>query len=178
MTTKFSIFAIMLFFVANVSAQNLKFGHIDSQKLLQELPETAVAKTALEKETKDAEKHITNMQTETQKLYQEYMENEQLAATSPEKWSSLIKSEKETEIQSLQQRMEEFQQSAQASLQKKQTELLQPIIDKIEKAIQDVATEGDFIFVFDDSTLLFSSKTKSIDITDLVKKKLGLTTDK
>ncbi len=175
MTRKLSIFAILIFFFANTQAQNVKFGYIDSEKLMQELPETATAKATLEKETKDAEKHIATMQAEYQKLYQSYVENDQLAKESTEKWSSLIKTEKETEIQALMQRMQEFEKTASTSLQQKQAQLLQPIIDKVNKAIEEVGKEGKFTEIKDVTQMLYFSKEQFIDITPLVKKKLEIT---
>ena len=175
MTTKISIISILLFFYFSVSAQTYKFGYIDTDKLVQELPESKTAKEVLEKETKDAEKHITTMQTEYQKLYQEYMENDGLDPKSPEKWSSLIKSEKEAEITALGQRIQEFEQSATASLQKKQTELLQPIIDKVNKAISEVGKEGKYTEIKEKTMLLYYSEEQFTDVTPLVRKKLGLT---
>jgi len=115
------------------------------------------------------------MQTEYQKLYQEYMENDGLDPKSPEKWSSLIKSEKEAEITALGQRIQEFEQSATASLQKKQTELLQPIIDKVNKAISEVGKEGKYTEIKEKTMLLYYSEEQFTDVTPLVRKKLGLT---
>jgi len=71
------------------------------------------------------------------------------------------------------QRMQSYEANAQKEVQKKQQELLGPIYDKLEKAIKEVGDENDFIYVFDVNALLYYSD-QSTDITDLVKKKLGM----
>ncbi len=167
--------AIMLLMLGNVSAQKYKFGHLDSQGLLVSLPETATAKKTLEAEKKKIETRLLAMQTESQEKYKLYMENEQLAAASPEKWSALEKRDKEAEIQSLQQRMQTFQASAEQELAKKQSELYEPILKKVDDAIKAVAAEGKFTYLFDVNAVLYFSPTQSIDVTSLVKKKLGIT---
>ncbi len=60
-------------------------------------------------------------------------------------------------------------------MQKKQQEMLQPIIDKANNAIKEVARENGFIYIFDiaGGTILYYSE-KSVDILPLVKKKLGI----
>jgi outer membrane protein len=172
--SKLSLVVILLISAGSLSAQkSFKFGHIDSQGILQQMPDTKTAQTALEEETKKIQEHLKTMQVEYQNKINEYMENENLVAGSPEKWSALIKQEKESEIQGLQQRIQDFQGSAEKSLSEKQTQLYQPILDKVDKAIKEVAKEGKFIYVFDVNTLLFYSD-ESIDIAPLVKQKLGL----
>jgi outer membrane protein len=172
--SKLSLFAIFLLIFGNLSAQKVfKFGHIDSQGILQQMPDTKTAQATLEDEQKKIQEHLKTMQAEYQTKINEYMENENLAAAAPEKWTDLIKQEKESEIQSLQQRIQDFQGSAEKSLSDKQTQLYQPILDKVNKAIKDVAKEGKFTYIFDINTVLYYSE-ESIDIAPQVKQKLGL----
>ena len=66
---------------------------------------------------------------------------------------------------------------AKENLQKQQNELLRPLIAKADKAIADVAKENGLLFVIDTSTangLVFIYADKGGDITNLVKKKLGI----
>jgi len=170
-----TVAAMMLLMLGNVSAQKSKFGHIDSQALLMSLPETDAAKKSLEAEKKKIENRLVSMDTEAKKKYQEYMENEALAAASPEKWSDLEKRDKEAEIQSLQQRMQTFQASAEQELAKKQNELYEPILKKVDEAIKAVAEEGKYTYLFDVNAVLYFSPTQSVDVTSAVKSKLGIT---
>jgi outer membrane protein len=107
------------------------------------------------------------MQTELESKQTDYQ-------TNSSTWSDLIKKTKEAEMQDLQQRMEKFQTSAQEALQKKQTELLQPIIDKAKKAIEAVGKEEGFTYIFDSAlgSLLYTGGGE--DLMPAVKKKLNI----
>jgi outer membrane protein len=54
-------------------------------------------------------------------------------------------------------------------------ELTSPIIEKARKAVEDVATENSYTYVFNSTEGLLLYATPSDDITDLVKAKLGIT---
>jgi len=170
-----SVALIFLSTVFNsVSAQKIKFGYTDSQKLVQEMPETKKAQEDLKALTEKHTKRFQDMQAEYQKKYQEVVENSQLVDASPEKWDELTMQDKQAELMSLQQRMQSYEQSAQKAINDKQIELLTPITEKVQKAIKDVAEEGGYTLIFDESTLLYISKAQAVDVTDAVKKKLAV----
>ena len=89
-------------------------------------------------------------------------------------WSDLIKSTKMREIQDMQARVTEFGEQAEVDYREKTQQLLMPITEKVKKAIEDVAKEGKYSYVFDTSTGAFLYTTESDDIAPLVKKKLGI----
>jgi len=172
MKKRFTI-AVVLFATLFINSQTFaqkqyKFGHIDSNELLSMMPERANAKVELENYAKQLENTLMAMQTELEKKYQEYQ-------VSADSMSPIIRQTKEAELQEMQQRMQTFQQSAQQDLSKKENELLQPIIAKARKAIDEVAEEGGFIYIFDtgSGTVLHYS-TDSENILPLVKVKLGI----
>lgn len=176
MKTVFRLGILFVFLLSfeYASAQKLKFGHTDSQAIMTALPDTKTAQKTLEAEGKKMELHLKNMQAEAQKKYNEYLENQNLAPASPEKWSELEYTDKEAELQGLQDRITKYQQSASDVLTKKQNELYKPILEKVKNAISEVATEGGFIYIFDINALLYFSESQSIDVTPLIKKKLGV----
>ena len=147
---------------------NIKLGHINSQELLSLMPERDSAQAAFEKYQKGLSNQIDVMQVELNKKYQDYLSEQ-------DNLTDLIKKTKEQEINDLDKRIKEFQQTAQQGMQKKQNDLMQPIIEKAQKAIKDVARENGFTYIFDLSTggiLYFSDDTENI--LPLVKTKLGL----
>jgi outer membrane protein len=85
-----------------------------------------------------------------------------------------IKQDKIKEITNLEERISEFQQSAQKDLQSQEEKLLRPIIDKAKKAIEDVAKENNFTYIFDSGVGVLLYQNDSDDIMPMVKKKLGL----
>jgi len=147
-------------------AQN-KFGYIDSQKLLMLMPERKTAEAEVQEFAKSLEAQLGSMTAEYQQSVQEYQANETT-------YTDLVKQDKVAEITSLEQRIQAFQQNAQQSLQTKEQELLEPILGKARKAIEDVATEGNYTYIFDKSIGSILYAKESENVLALVKKKLGL----
>ncbi len=167
-----AIAVLSLVIALNLNAQTYKFGHIDSQKILATLPESEAAQKKLEAEGKAMQDQMEVMQVEYNNKVNDYLTNKKLPAGDPKKWSDLVLEDKEKEIQSLGQRVQEFQQTAQQKIAEKKSELLKPILDKVDKAIKEVAKENKFTYIFEVQSLLYHSE-ESIDITDMVKAKLS-----
>jgi outer membrane protein len=163
---KITFLALLSCLTLNSIAQN-KFGYIDSQELLLLMPERKTAENAVQEFAKSLEAQLGSMTAEYQERVQEYQANE---AT----YSDLVKQDKVAEITGLEQRIQTFQQNAQQSLQAKEQELLEPILSKARKAIDDVATEGGFTYIFDKSQGSILYAKDSENILGLVKKKLKL----
>ena len=145
-----------------------KFGHIDSQSLLEMMPEKDAADKQLEEFGKSLQSQLQKMMGEREAKVSDYLANE---ATM----SELIAETMAEEIQMLDQRIQKFQQDAQQSLAKKEAELYQPILDKARKAIEDVAQENGYTYIFDRSAGSLLYQPESDDILNLVKTKLGIT---
>lgn len=162
----------LLFIVATIGSVNAqtknKFGHINSQDLLELMPEKAAADKQLEEFGLQLQKQLQTMAAERERLVADYLENQ-------DSMSDIIKQTKEEEIQMLDQRIQSFQQNAQQSLAKKEAEVYQPILDKARKAIEDVAKEHAFTYIFDVSAGSLLYQPESDDIMPLVKTKLGIT---
>ena len=162
------ILLLSLTFLISISSfsQN-KFGYIDSQELLLLMPERKTAEEEVQTFAKSLESQLQAMTAEYQQSVQEYQANE---AT----YTDLVKQDKVTEITGLEQRIQSFQQNAQQALQSKEQELLEPILQKARKAIEDVANEGDYTYIFDKSVGSILYVKESENILDKVKKKLKL----
>ena len=150
-----------------MAQKSIKLGHINSNELMQIMPGRDSAQTVLQNEMTDLENTLKSMQTELETRYNEYMAKQ-------DAMSDLIKQTKQRELQDMQSRAQEFQKNAEQQLQDRQSELLNPIIDRARKAIEDVAKENGYTYIFDSGigTLLYSQD--SDDIMPLVKKKLGI----
>jgi len=163
------IAALIVFVSYAGHAQNLKFGHINSEEIIRVLPEFDSANVKLE----TLQKELVN----TLELMSVELNNKNDAYTKESKnLSELVRQTKEQEIVDLNRRMQEFQQSAQEQLQNKQVELFQPIYARVDKAIKDVGKENGFLYIFDISkgSLLWFDETKSTNVATLAKAKLGL----
>ena len=163
---KITFLVLLSILTLSTIAQN-KFGYIDSQELLMLMPERKKAETDVQNFAKSLETQLGSMTAEYQQGVQEYQANE---AT----YTDLVKQDKIAEITGLEQRIQTFQQNAQQSLQAKEQELLEPILAKARKAIEDVATEGNYTYIFDKSIGSIVYAKDSENVLNLVRKKLGL----
>jgi outer membrane protein len=153
----------------NATAQNMKFGHINSDELMRSMPEFDSANVKLEKFRKELINALELMSVELNNKTEAYnKESKNL--------SDLVKQTKEQELTDMNRRIQEFQTSAQQQMQDKQAEYFQPVLGKVDKAIKDVGKENGFTYVFDvaKGSLLYFDETKSTNIMPLAKAKLGL----
>jgi len=163
------ILALIVFMASAMQAQNMKFGHINSDELIRTLPEFDTANANLEKFQKELVNALELMQVE--------LNNKSDAFTKESKnYTEIVRQTKENELVDMNRRIQEFQVNAQQQLQDKQVELFQPIYTKVDKAIKDVGKENGFLYVFDvaKGSLLYFDETKSTNVLSLAKAKLGI----
>lgn len=149
----------------SVSAQ--KFGYINSALILSEMPELKQAEAALEALQQQLQKKGQSM---VEKLQTDYM-----AVQQKMERGELSPKDQETEaarLKTMEEEVGKFEQDMMKQLQTKRDELLQPIYSRVNQAINDVAKENGFQFVFDQGVLLFAEESQ--DIGPLVKTKLGI----
>ena len=155
--------------LGSANAQTFKFGNVDSQAILAELPDTKAAEKELEKLQSDYESQSATMVEEFQKKYADFQAK---ADSLPQ----AIAEAQAQELQQLQERIQNFQQMAQRDIQQKQQQLIAPIMDKIAKAIETVGQREGFTYIFQLATngvAYYDAKT-CVDATALVKKELGI----
>jgi len=156
---------------AQTPAKPLKIGYIDVDYVLSEMPETKQIESELQVHQNQLQTQLQSKMANYQKMIQDY----QAGAAA---MTDVIRADKEREISQLEQNIQQFQQDAQVSLQKKSADLLQPVYDKIGKAIDVVAAEQQYTYVFSqrvgsvDVLLYFPPEN---DISDLVLKNMGIT---
>ncbi len=163
------IIALVIFVSFTGRTQTLKFGHINSDELIQALPEYDSAAAKLEKYRQELLNYLELMQVELNNKSDAYnKESKNL--------TDLVKQTKEQELVDLDRKIREYQVSAQQNLQDKQVELFQPIYTKVDKAIKDVGKENGFLYVFDvaKGSLLYFDETRSTNVLPLAKTKLGI----
>ena len=144
----------------------LRIGYVDITKIMDSLPAKDSAAAVLEKESKDMQSTYDEMTAVYNKLFDDYQKEQT-------KLSDIVKKTREAELLDKEKRIQEFGQNASASLQKRNSELIQPIMDKILKAIDKVAAENNFTYILDISkgSVVYTSKD-SQNINPLVMKVL------
>ncbi|MBP5540688.1 MAG: OmpH family outer membrane protein [Bacteroidales bacterium] len=158
----------MLAFGGNAMAQKtIKLGHINSNELMQIMPGRDSAQAALQKEVEDLQADMEAMKKEYETKVNDYM-------AKRDQLSELIRKSKESDLQAMASRIEEFQANAQKLLEERQEALLKPIVDRAKKAIEEVGRENGYTYIFDAGVGAVLYSQDSDDIMPLVKKKLGL----
>ena len=158
------ITAIIIFSVG-VSAQ--KYGHADAQSMLTELPDYRLAEDSLKRFAAQLEAEMESQIKIYQQRVADFEKAKAAGLFSPEIEQSRIQ-----ELQEKQQRMQDYQVNAQNLIQQRETELLEPMIKRVKDAIEKVATDNKYTYIFDPNILLFSAGGD--DIAPLVKKELGI----
>ncbi len=146
------------------SQTTLKIGHVDIAEILAVLPERDSAAAVIEKETKEIQSTYDDMTAVYNKMLDDYEKGQST-------FTELVKKNKESELLDKEKRLQEFEQNASANLQKRNADLIQPILNKILKAIDKVAAENGFTYIFDVSkgSVVYTSK-ESQNINQLVLK--------
>jgi outer membrane protein len=162
--------AVLLSIAAAVpAAAQMKIGYLNSEAIMQQLPEAQDAQKQLDGITADWQTELTKMQTDLQHKFEEYDKKKLIM-------SDKRRSEVEKELQDMDRKMVDYRTAkfgTSGELFAKQNELMKPIQDKVFKAVKDVADEGGYDYVFDKSstTLLMYSNEKN-DLTAKVLAKL------
>ena len=160
-----AICAFCGFTTANAQA---KFGHVNTQEIIQAMPEYTAAKNDIDKLTAQYEADLKSMQDELQKKADAF-DKEQ--ATLPDN----IKQRRQTELQEMYQKIQQSYQDNQQALQKASQEKMQAITAKVLDAIKAVGQAGEFVIINEiNAGIPYISTTLSTDVTAQVKTKLGL----
>lgn len=163
---KVMFLGIALFVMNGMTQAQVKIAHVNTTEVLEALPEHAKA-------AKDLEKYYGDLQGQLQTMAQEYQSKVQDYEANQATMNNLVKQSKEKEINDLGNRIQQFQNNAAQELEAKSEELQKPIVDKVKKAIDAVAKEKGFTYVFDSSIPVYIG-TDAVDITKDVKSKLGI----
>ena len=157
-----AVFTLGLGGVANAQ----KTGHIDFEKLVAEMPQTKKLKQDIEKLGKTYQDEVEGMAKKLDAKMKKY-QAEQNAQTKE------INEIRAKEVQQENGRYEQLRQTAYQDMQKKQAEGLKPIIEKAQKAIEDVAAAKGILYVLDASVGKGLLVKKGEDLFAAVKTKLG-----
>lgn len=152
-------------FAFSASAQ--KLAHINLDSLLRSMPESDSARKVGQAHYQMLESEVESMQKEYQSKVQDYQAHQA-------SYTELIKNTKQQEIQDMGQRIQAFQSSAQADLQRFNDSITKPIITKAKSAIKAVASEHHYTYVFDTSSGVVLYSEDSDDIYSLVAERLGI----
>ena len=139
---KYALIAALL--VASASSAQSIVAHVNVDSLLVQMPEYKLAQEALQTEQAKFESEAKEMNAELEKGAQALQAN---AAT----WTELRQRQEQTRLQEMYNNIQEYMQQAQSQLQQKEVELVTPVLEKLQAAINAVAETKKFSYVLDAS---------------------------
>lgn len=172
MKTLAKITAAILFIISAFTVQAQKFGYVDTEYILSNIPAYKETQGELDKLSIEWQKQLERQYSEIDKMYKNY-QAEQILLTED------MKTKREEEIIKKEKEAKEYQKQkfgVDGELFKKRQELVKPIQDKVYQAVKDVADAGGLDIIFDKSsglTMLYSNA--KYNKSDAVLKKLGYT---
>ena len=178
------LFSFLTVWYGKLNAQQqLPIGYVDSEVILKQLPETKKAMSDIEAIQK---LYYDTVQTKEKsikdkiEIYKSKFEEGQKAIDAGKLNEADIRKLNEElntlkiELQAMDDSLSTYKQKIQNQLIQKQNELFKPIVEKMTKAIEDLAKEMKLIFVFDKAKDALLYGEKKYDITYDVLKKLNL----
>ena len=151
---------LLIIFSTTAAAQ--KFGFIDSDKIQENYKEWVTAQEQFNTELKAWEDEAAAMENELREMLEDY-EKQKLILSADKK------AEKEAAIQAKDQALASFTReisSPGGRAERRMNELVKPLYEKITAAIEKVAIEENYEFVFNSAGLAYAKK--ELDITDKV----------
>jgi outer membrane protein len=165
---KITFVFLTLSLCSSLSAQStLKLAHINAEELIMSMSDYDTAMVKFQKVQKEFETELETLSVELNRKIDEFQKNS-------ETWTDLVKQSRQDDIISMQQRIQTYRQGAQENLEQEYNKLMQPVYEKVNKAIEAVAKEQNITYVLNAQVLSY----RSADATDLlpaVKKHLGIT---
>lgn len=161
--------AFLVFSLASVEKVHAQenFGHVNTQEILQDMSEVQEAEREMMEYQQQLEQQLEALSEEFQRKMQEYQQQ-------MDRMTQTARQDKERELQQLQERVENFQMDAQQEIAEKEQELLEPILEQVENAIQRVADEHGYTYVFDSSAGGILHAPDGDDISHLVRQELDV----
>jgi outer membrane protein len=142
-----SAIVLLLGLACASSAAQMKIGHINSETIMQTLPEAVDAQKAIDAQVAAWEAELQKMQADWKKKFEDY-DKRKLILTDQ------VRSDNERELRELDQSINDFRNKKfgqNGELFQKQTDVMKPIQNKMFKAIEDIAKDEGFDYVIDRS---------------------------
>ncbi len=157
------IAAVVLFGANHAANAQAKTAHVDVSEIMLKMPAMIDAQKQLEKLSANYDADYKVMVEEFQTKVRKY---EQEATTVAE----AMNEERSKEVQDMQKRIVDYRDNAQKELQKKETDLVKPLMDKVKASIEKVGKAKGYQYVFNAADLLLADGP---NLTADVKKDLG-----
>lgn len=156
---------LLIMLMAPLATFAQKFGKVNTQSIMQNLPEIAKINGELQAQQKTYENDLKSMQDELQRQSDAYEKGKSTMNATAQK-------AKEQELQTLYQKIQQTYQDNSQALQKKQQDLMQPVVTKVRNAIDAVGKAGGYTFIFEDGVAVYTG-TNVEDVTAKVQAEIA-----
>jgi outer membrane protein len=171
MKMRFVTLSALLIGMATIVQAQAKIGYFSSEAIIKQMPEAQDAQKQLDKFVEQWQSELTKMQDEWKQKFDAY-DKRKLIMTDQRR------AEAEKELRDLDQAIVNFRNQKfgqNGELFNKQKELMKPVQDRIFKAVQDVAKEEGYDFIFDKSgDILLMYTNEKYDLTKKIIEKLSV----
>ncbi len=176
MKSKLIVAAVAVLALVGMGAQaqtTPKIGWTNVDYILNVMPDSKKIQNELQIQRQQLEKVLQEKAKEFEEKYKTYEKNAQT-------WSELIRADKEKELQSMNQSITELKQGSEQDLQNKYGKLVQPVLAKINEAINAVGKENGFTYILNmdaganTTPIILYSGAEENNISNLILKKLGV----
>lgn len=163
--------AAAFLFLTGITQAQLKIGYIDSDAIMDKLPDAQDARKRLDVTIQEWQNELSRMEKEWKTKYDDY-DRRKLILTDASR------AELESELMKMEQQIADYREKkfgTNGELFQKQDEIMKPIQNKVFTAIKTIAIEEDLDFVFDrsgDIMLLYAKE--QYDLTAKVLERLKL----
>jgi outer membrane protein len=176
---------LLLFFAcrssSNTSASasdkpSLRIGYTNLERVLQLMPEAQAVDSQLRAYQASLLQPIQQKQAALEKQYQNFLELQQKGLLAP-----VEAEQRQKELLKLNEEVQRLQIQAEEKLYAKRAELLQPLSDKLQKVIEELAQEEGYDYIFNNSNAtgmaFLLHAPKEHDVTKRLLKRLGVSPD-
>lgn len=167
-----STVSLVLLLVAVMAGytQAQQIGYANQQAILGNMPEMQQVQQTLQQEAKKQQQQFQQRQQKLQKQIQQYRQQQSMLADSAQQ-------RREQELVQRQEKLQKSMQQQQQQLRKREQELMQPLLEDLQSAIDSVAAQRNLEVVMRSDALLFvdQNSNRVVDITVPVAQALNVT---
>ena len=155
---KVALVAVGMLFAGNFAQAQSKIGYVNFDALVGQLPEAKTIKSTMDLYQKTFVDQLTIMNNELQAKGKEFQAQQ---ATM----TDATRTVKQSELQDLQKRMQDYEANAQQQVDAKSNELVKPLSDKVRAAVTAAAKEKGYGYVLDAGRVALVVSPEADDLT-------------
>jgi outer membrane protein len=164
---KVALVAGFMMLTAGFAKAQSKIGYLDFNAVIDAMPETKTVSTQLQAYSKTFMDQLQSMQTELQTKGAAYEKNQGTMTDA-------ARTAAQTELNDINKRLQDYNQTAQQQVEAKRNELGKPLFEKAKTAVNAVAKEKGYTYVFDSGSTNLLVSPVGDNLLAAVKLKLGI----